>query len=97
MSRFIVSTALNAIYNTDARFATLIDLALYAAGFPDSMSMELHSRSSIRDSTFFFRIKRRDSEDMSTVPEQKARQASGAQASMSGRHYHNQRQPYLYG
>eukprot|EP00951_Prasinocladus_malaysianus_P013410 scaffold101303_cov44-Prasinocladus_malaysianus.AAC.1 len=33
------------------------DIAFHA--FPDSMSMELHSKSSIRDSTFFFRVKRR--------------------------------------
>ncbi|CAK0733784.1 hypothetical protein CVIRNUC_000332 [Coccomyxa viridis] len=32
------------------------DVAFHS--FPDSMSMELHSRSSVRDSTFFFRIRR---------------------------------------
>jgi len=33
------------------------DIAFHA--FPDSMSMELHSKSSIRDSLFFFRMRRR--------------------------------------
>jgi len=33
------------------------DIAFHA--FPDSMSMELHSKSSIRDSLFFFRVRRR--------------------------------------
>lgn len=58
------------------------------------MSMELHSRSSIRDSTFFFRIKRQ--EDSTSQPED--RPTSGSRTSTSGReHYHNQTQEYLYG
>ncbi|EFJ46522.1 hypothetical protein VOLCADRAFT_118103 [Volvox carteri f. nagariensis] len=35
------------------------DVAFHS--FPDSMSMELHARTSIKDSTFFFRIRRRGS------------------------------------
>ncbi|GIL57407.1 hypothetical protein Vafri_12586 [Volvox africanus] len=33
------------------------DVAFHS--FPDSMSMELHARTSIKDSTFFFRVRRR--------------------------------------
>ncbi|GIL89700.1 hypothetical protein Vretimale_16639 [Volvox reticuliferus] len=33
------------------------DIAFHS--FPDSMSMELHARTSIKDSTFFFRVRRR--------------------------------------
>lgn len=77
----------------------------FYAGFPDSMSMELHSRSSIRDSTFFFRILREgvtENLDPSTSSqaEQSAQsnQSSKPEQKKSPRqHYHNQDQEYIYG
>jgi len=68
------------------------------AGFPDSMSMELHAKSSIRDSTFFFRLRRQAAIDADNA----ARRGSGEQATSSGAaaprsHYQNHHQEYLYG
>ncbi|KAG2431226.1 hypothetical protein HXX76_009754 [Chlamydomonas incerta] len=52
------------------------DVAFHS--FPDSMSMELHARTSIKDSTFFFRIKRRG------IPEAAAAATAGADRSAGG-------------
>ncbi|PNW73482.1 hypothetical protein CHLRE_14g633500v5 [Chlamydomonas reinhardtii] len=53
------------------------DVAFHS--FPDSMSMELHARTSIKDSTFFFRIKRRGTPEAAAAAE-----AAGARGSTGG-------------
>ncbi|KAG1666410.1 hypothetical protein FOA52_006519 [Chlamydomonas sp. UWO 241] len=58
------------------------DVAFHA--FPDSMSMELRARSTIRDSSFFFRVKRRgkpalQQEQQQGQQEQQQGQAQGKQ------------------
>ena len=75
-------------------FSTCLGLSipLLTVGFPDSMSMELHAKSSIRDSTFFFRIRRRPSGH-----DEVSQAAASSQNSAERGHYHNQRQEYLYG
>ena len=60
------------------------------------MSMELHAKSSIRDSTFFFRLRRQPADDAGDA----AHRRSGEQATSRaapGSHYQNHHQEYLYG
>ena len=68
-------------------------------GFPDSMSMELHSRSSIRDSTFFFRIGREGVTENSeaSASGQATDSAKQSEGSKERQHYHNQCRHHLYG
>ncbi|KAK9810174.1 hypothetical protein WJX72_006112 [[Myrmecia] bisecta] len=67
--------------------------------FPDSMSMELYSRSSIRDSTFFFRIKRRGSSVAGARPDAELRPHSTSASTVSSidQHYADHQVPFLYG
>ena len=73
-------------------------IGLRDVGFPDSMSMELHSRSSVRDSTFFFRISRVHAINLnetstSGLPTQELNISNGQRL----QHYHNQGKEYIYG
>ncbi|KAG2489782.1 hypothetical protein HYH03_011732 [Edaphochlamys debaryana] len=62
------------------------DVAFHS--FPDSMSMELHARTSIKDSTFFFRVRRRGTPE-APAPALEPRSEGGAERDREGR--------FLYG
>lgn len=51
-----VGQQLESVYPPDALSEPTASAVAFHS-FPDSMSMELHSRSSVRDSTFFFRLR----------------------------------------
>ncbi|KAK9805887.1 hypothetical protein WJX73_001357 [Symbiochloris irregularis] len=65
------------------------DIAFHA--FPDSLSAELHSRTSVRDSTFFFRIKRKHGGDA------QAGQGHSSKPAEQQRHYSSHQSEVLYG
>ncbi|KAK9831905.1 hypothetical protein WJX81_007718 [Elliptochloris bilobata] len=66
--------------------------------FPDSMSMEMHSRSSVRDSTFFFRIRRCVSPHAASGGRGEAPRLAGAAAAADEeQRYDSEEAEFLYG
>jgi hypothetical protein len=62
--------------------------------------MELHAKSSIRDSTFFFRLRRQrpgDGGSFARMGSEDDATGSNAVAGIPRSHYQNHQQEYLYG